>query len=250
MRGLSSKALLLMAGLMTIATTGCLGNRTWEYPPNPKGTYLGMMATKPLGAKLVVLPLDDLRGKEAQVEYWKVAIPLIPYGVTAYDRPETAVEPEPVDVVLFDPPRDFARALADELREAAVFSTVAYANQATAPSSDFVMRGHLRSTRWERAITTYLLGPLGTVFWMLGLPMGNTVTSVEMDLNISPAGNPSNIVWSFTMEFQGKEYDGPYYGLEEAIQSYPVALQETLRPAITNLVHIAEKRPEVFQVPR
>ena len=48
------------------------------------------------------------------------------------------------------------------------------------------------------------------------------------------------------MEFKGKETDGPYYGLEEAIQSYPEALQNTLRPAVTNLVEIVSKRPELL----
>jgi len=76
--------------------------------------------------------------------------------------------------------------------------------------------------------------------------MGNTTTMVELDLQITPAGNPSNILWSFTMEFEGEELDGPYYGLEEAIQSYPSALQNTLRPAVTNLVEIAFKRPELL----
>ncbi len=49
------------------------------------------------------------------------------------------------------------------------------------------------------------------------------------------------------MEFEGKEFDSPYYGLEEAVQSYPSALQDTLRPAVTNLVEISEKRPQTLQ---
>lgn len=243
-RGVFQLCVLLLAASLT----GCLGSRGWEYPPGPNGTYLGVSAKKPFPSSLVVLPLQDLRGTEDQEEYWKAAIPLIPYAVTAYDRPETAVEPEPVDVVRFDPPKDFSRALADEIREAGVFSSVTFAEEKTAaPPADLIMRGRLRSTRWERAITTYLLGPLGTVFWILGLPMGNTTTMVQMDLQLTPASDPSKVLWSFTMDFEEKVYDGPYYGLEEAVQSYPSALQDTLRPAITNLVEISEKRPDVFK---
>jgi len=234
--------LILTIGVLT----GCLGTRGWEYPPGPHNTYLGLTAPQSIPAKLVVLPLEDHRGSEVQEEYWKVAIPLIPSSTTFYDRPETAVDPEQVDVVLFDPPQDFSRALADEIREAGIFSSVAFSDKSHAPPSDLIMRGRLKSTRWERNISTYLLGPVGTVFWILGLPMGNTTTTLELDLQITPAGNPSNVLWSFKMEFEGEETDGPYYGLEEAIQSYPAALQNTLRPAVTNLVEIGSQRPELL----
>lgn len=234
--------LILATGFLT----GCLGTRGWEYPPGPDNTYLGLTAPQSISSKLVVLPLEDHRGSEVQEEYWKSAIPLIPYSTTFYDRPETAVDPEQVDVVLFDPPQDFSRALADEIREAGVFSSVTFSDKSHAPPSDLILRGRIKSTRWERNITTYLLGPIGPVFWIFGLPMGNTTTMVELDLQITPAGNPSNILWSFTMEFNGKETDGPYYGLEEAIQSYPAALQNTLRPAVANLVEIVSKRPELL----
>ncbi len=240
---------LLLASTISLVSvfTGCLGSHGWDYPPPPKGTFLGLTASRPITASLVVLPLNDVRGTEEQVEYWKVAIPLVPSGKTFYDQPETALKPEPVDEVRFNPPRDFSRALADEIREANVFSSVAFADTSTAITSDLVLHGNLRSTRWERDITTYLLGPMGTVFWFIGLPLGKITTNLEMDLQITPAGNPSKVLWNFTMEFQAKEYDGPYYGLEEAVKSYPAALQGSLRPIIIDLIEYAEKHPDVLR---
>lgn len=226
-----------------LTCSGCLGTREWTYPPPPEKKYLDIPTTgEPIPAKLVVLPLEDLRGREVKEEYWRVAIPLVPHGVTSYDRPEDAKNPEEVDEVVFDPPMDFARALAKEIEKANIFRSVVFAEDQVPPPSDFVMRGRLHSTKWERRLTTYLLGPLGTVFWMVGLPMGETKTELKMDLQLSPAGNPSEVLWSFAMEFQGAVNDGIYYGLEEEVQSYPVALQDSLRPAIRDLADKAKTR--------
>ena len=104
---------------------------------------------------------------------------------------------------------------------------------------------------WKRAIAmlvdivvTLIINFLScsaiTIFWIIGLPMGNTTTQVEMDMQLTPAGDPTNVLWSFAMEFEGRELDGPYYGLEDSVISYPVALQDALRPAISDL---AEKAP-------
>ncbi len=231
---------VLIVGALSVS--GCLGAREWTYPPPPDKTYVAAPAKDSISARLVVLPLEDLRGTEVKDEYWKVAIPLVPHGVASYDRPETVVDPEQVDELFFNPPKDFAQALADEIREANIFSTVIFAKDQTPPPGDYVLRGRLHSTRWERRLTTYLLGPLGTVLWMAGLPMGETTTEVEMDLRLSPAGDPSQVLWSFAMEFRGAEIDGTYYGLEDSVQSYPIALQDALRPAINDLLEKAKTR--------
>jgi len=231
---------LIIFGALSIS--GCLGSREWTYPPPPGKAYLNVPATDSIPARLAVLPLEDLRGTEVKEEYWRVAIPFVPHGVTSYDRPEAAVDPEAVDEVIFDPPRDFARALADEIREANIYSTVKFSDDQTPPPSDYVLRGRLYSTRWERRLTTYLLGPLGTVLWMAGLPMGETKTELKMDLRLTPAGDPSRVLWSFAMEFRGAEIDGTYYGLGDSVKSYPVALQDALRPAIRDLAEKVSAR--------
>ncbi len=231
---------VLIVGILSLS--GCLGTREWTYPPPPDKAYVASPAKNPIPARLVVLPLEDLRGTKEKDEYWKVAIPLVPHGVASYDRPETVEHPEQIDEVIFDPPKDFARALADEIKAANIFSTVIFAEDQTPPPGEYVLRGRLHSTRWERRLTTYLLGPLGTVFWMLGLPMGETTTEVEMDLRLTPAGDPSQVLWSFAMKFQGAVNDGVYYGLEESVHSYPVALQDALRPAIHDLADKSKTR--------
>lgn len=231
--------------IVSLTITGCLGSRDWTYPPPPDRTYLGITSGQKVSGSLVVRPLEDKRGSEVREEYWAAAIPLVPHAVTIYDRPETISNPEPIDEVSFAPSRDFARALADEIREAEIFSSVTFVDEdEPVPSSDFVLQGHLHSTQWKRLISTYLVGPLGPVFWMAGLPLGTTDTEMEMDMQLTPAGEPDTVLWSFAMEFEARVVDGLYYGLEDSTMNYPKALQEGLRPAIRDLV---EKVPTRLQ---
>lgn len=224
--------------------SGCLGNRNWQYPPASTGSYLDTTAVSPIPVNAIVLPLEDLRGNAVKEEYWKATIPLVPYGETRYQRPESAEKPEEVDVVIFDPPKDFAQSIAAELHQAKIFSSVNFAQEENAQPAELAFRGRLRSTDWNRRLYTYLLGPVGVVFWMLGLPMSETTTALELDLWLTPVSDPARVLWNMTMDFEGRQLDGPYYGLENAVESYPEALQEALKPAIVDLVDLANQDPK------
>lgn len=224
--------------------SGCLGNRNWQYPPTSTGAYIEHQQASPVSGKAIVLPLEDLRGNAVKEEYWMAAIPLVPYGDTRYERPEIAEKPEKVDVVRFDPPNDFARAIAEELSQAGVYSSVEFATDEKQRQADVAFRGRLHSTNWKRRLYTYLLGPVGPVFWILGLPMSETTTDLQFDLRLTPIDNPGRVLWNMTMDFEGKQFDGPYYGLEAAVESYPQAIQEALKPAIADLVNLTHQDPK------
>jgi hypothetical protein len=234
---------LILAILAMMAISGCLGNRDWQYPPSASSTYLSNKAAVPVSAKAIVLPLEDLRGHTVKEEYWKAAIPLVPYGDTTYERPEEIENPEEVDIVRFDPSHDFAKAIAAELSQAGIYSSVTFAQDAQQEPADIAFRGRLRSTEWSRRLYTYLLGPVGTLLWIFGLPMSETTTDLTMDLVLTPVNDPTRVIWSMTMDFEGKQLDSPYYGLQNAVQSYPEALQEALKPAIADLVALANQDP-------
>jgi hypothetical protein len=242
----SRKRLSVFLGLFIcfFTVTGCLGNRDWQYPPASTGSYLNKKAASPIPVKAIVLPLEDLRGTAVKEEYWKATIPLVPYGETRYQRPETVEKPEEVDVVKFDPPNDFARSIAAELSQAQIFSSLNFAKDENSQPADLAFKGRLRSTNWNRRLYTYLLGPVGVVFWLLGLPMSETTTALELDLWLIPVNEPSKVLWNMTMDFEGRQLDGPYYGLENAVESYPEALQEALKPAIADLVELANQDPD------
>lgn len=226
-----------------LSLSGCLGNRNWQYPPSSTGSYLSQKAKASIPIKAIVLPIEDLRGQQQKEEYWQAAIPLVPYGDTVYERPEIVESPEEVDVVRFHPPQDFAQSIADELNQTQVFLSVQYAKDEHQWPAEVVFRGRIRSTEWKRRLYTYLLGPIGPLLWMLGLPMSETTTGLVLDLRLTPANDPTSVFWNMTMDFEGKHIDGPYYGLENAVESYPLALQEALKPAVADLVGLANNDP-------
>ncbi len=235
---------MFMGCVGLLVLSGCLGNRDWQYPPSSTGKFLSHKAEKPVMAKAVVLPLEDLRGKETKEEYWKAAIPLVPFGDAEYQRPESVEDAEEVDVVHFNPPHDFSKAIAAEFANAGIFSSVKFVESEQMETADVVFRGRLRSTDWKRRLYTYLLGPGGVVLWMLGLPMSEASTGLEMDLRLTSSDDPERVLWSMTMDYDSERYDGPYYGLEAAVESYPQAIQEALQPAILDLVNLADKDPK------
>ena len=228
--------------VVSLTITGCLGSRDWNYPPPPENAYLDVSADQKVDGSLVVVPLDDKRGTEVREEYWAAVIPFTTHATAVYDRPETVSEPA-ADEVTFSPSRDFARALAEEIRKTNIFTSVTFVDKdQPLPPSDFVLQGRLYSTRWERNISTYLLGPAGTVLWFAGLPMGTTETEVEVFAQITRAGEPDNALWGFAMEFEAKETESIYRGLEDSVTNYPRGLQEGLRLAIEDLVEKAPTR--------
>ena len=246
-RKVLSRRFVSLILLFSVLGAGCAIPRTWEYPPVPPGTLLTVKAAKAVSTKVAVRPFRDLRGSDAQEESWKVAIPFYPYALDSFDRPETIKAVEGVPLIKLNPSQDFARATADELRNAGVFSAVSLVEGAGSPGADLVLDGTIRATGWKRARTTYMLGPVGVIFWLLGAPMGENTNTVEMDIQLAPASDPAKPVWQFTMQFKDEHLVGIYYGREESVENYATAVQETLKPALVNLVKIAAERPEILQ---
>ena len=238
---------ILLVVVFGFFSTGCTLYRTWQYPPDPPGTLLNVKAATPVSAKVSVKPFRDIRGEKVEQESWKVLIPFYPYAADAFDRPETAAAPEGGAAVKINPSQDFARAVADELRNAGVFSSVTFAEGAGSDGADLVLNGTIRSSSGRRTLTTYMLGPIGAIFWVLGAPMGNASSVVEMDVQLAPASNPARTLWQYTMQYKAERLIGIYYGREESVENYATAVQDTLRPALADLVKIAAERPGLFR---
>src|SRR5256885_2364708 len=234
------------ASVMALGLAACTVTRNWQYPPDPPGSLLNVKGSKTIPVTVAVLPLRDLRGATVERESWRVALPLVPYAVDSFDRPETLHDPERVRLIHIRPSPNFAMAIANELRHAGIFSTVAIAESLTT-KPDLVLSGTIHSTNWRRSFTTYGLGPIGPLVWILGAPIGKATNTVAMDLQLTPQNEPSRAMWQFTMEFEDSHLFGIYYGMEESVENYANAVQETLKPAISNLVKIATEHPELLR---
>jgi len=238
---------LALAAVLCSILAACATASKWQYPPQPPGTLLDKKAAATLPARVAVLPLRDERGTATQSYGWLAAVPLVPYGVNSSDRPESAQDPAPVPIVKMDPTKDLPRAVADELRNAALFSSVTFAENNNPAGADLVLAGTLRSTKWRRSITTYGLGPLGPFLWILGAPIGNGTSTVVMDYKLTPANNPSRILWGFSMEAEEKHLIGIYLGLENVGDDYARATQDAIRQIMPGLLKVAAEKPDQFK---
>ncbi len=239
-----------LAAVLCLILTACATASKWQYPPQPPGTLLDKKAATTLPARVAVLPLRDERGTATQSYGWLAAIPLVPYGVNSSDRPESAQDPGPAPIVKMDPTKDFPRAVADELRNASIFSGVTFAENNDPAGADLVLAGTLRSTKWRRSTTTYGLGPVGPLLWILGAPIGNGTSTVVMDYNLTPANDPSRILWAFSMEAEDQHIIGIYLGLEDGGEGYARAVQEASRQVVPDLIKVAAERPDDFKASR
>jgi hypothetical protein len=146
-----------------------------------------------------------------------------------------------------DPTKDLPRAVADELRNAALFSSVTFAENNNPAGADLVLAGTLRSTKWRRSITTYGLGFVGPILWILGAPIGNGTSTVVMDYKLTPVNDPSRILWSFSMEAEEKHLIGIYLGLENVGNDYAKAVQEAMREVMPGLIKLAAEKRDQFK---
>ena len=238
--------MMLSVSVMALGLAACTVTRNWQYPPDPPGMLLNVKGSKALPVNVAVLPLRDQRGANIKKGSWLLPLPFVPYAVNSFDRPETVQDPEGVPLIHMNPSRDFAKAIAEELKHAGIFSSVVFAESLTT-KPDLVLSGTIRSTNWRRSFTTYGLGPIGPLVWILGAPMGKATNTVAMDLQLTPANDPSRMVWQFTMQFDDSHLFGIYYGMEQSVENYADAVQETLRPALNNLVKIATEHPELLR---
>lgn len=240
----------VMIPMLTVALSACASeNRAWQYPADSSGRALYTASGTTLPYRIAVPPLKDERGAANDTSsYWPVALPVVPYAERTFERPETLIDPEQVDKIVFDPPRDLSKAIASELQRAGIFSSVAYTEQVDPSSADFVLDGTLRSTTWSRRVTTYGFGGLGTIFWFLGAPIGTNTGTLELNLRLAPVDDPSATLWSFRMQFNAQHVEGPYYNLQESVLKYPRALQYGLEVAAQDLDRLAKERPEAFQL--
>lgn len=176
---------LCALGLASLLLLGCTHPRAWIYLPHAS---LGEppRSTKPL----LVPPFVDERRTENTNRVWCFVVPLCPYGWQELDQPERVTSHIHSGVWQFDPSYDLARALADEVSRAQLFSSVVVRRERDDPGHGFLLQGILVSTRYEATIVSYGLSALGSNLWFLGLPMGSMRETLAFRLRLEdrPSG--------------------------------------------------------------
>ena len=185
----------------------------------------------PVQPHLVVKPLTDARPPGLYSNQFgssfKTYIPLIPYVRIPYERlDETSQKHEKERMASGKPlerstqpfTQGIALAIADDLRSSGLFSEVVMLSEAGAPvDGAYVLSGELRSTELDVNRTSYMLGAVGVLLWILPIPLGSTTAEVEADLNLSdPSGKT---VWQDRLAGRGRRVYTMYNDYGEPVSS-------------------------------
>ena len=134
---------LSLFGLVLVLLSGCASQRVWMYRAE---SYI---KTKSLVNKTVaLLPLSDRRENINRDLIGLGMIPLMPFGWQDMHSPEGMQRHLTSGIWLFRPPEDFAKAIAEELRNSGIFKEVFFTYKAS--EGDLVLRGQLKSAEAEK----------------------------------------------------------------------------------------------------
>jgi hypothetical protein len=193
----------IAAALIAASTCACTYVPTTSFAYQPTAVD----ATPRLKPKLVVMHLSEARPPRSyptvQTSMFKTYIPLLPYVRIPYERlDETSIlheqRREQNDRSLGRTTQPFtaaiAEAIATDLRASGLFSEVTVAGATSPVTGDaYVLEGDLQSSEFDILASSYMLGPVGVLLWLLPIPCGGNAATVDADLRLrDPQGE---VVW-------------------------------------------------------
>jgi hypothetical protein len=91
-----------------------------------------------------------------------------------------------------------AREVARDLAQSGLFRDVQLVTDPSAAREyDLVLSGTLKSTEFDIYASSYMLGFVGVILWMIPIPVGRDAATVAIDFQLSDrAGEP---IWSYSM---------------------------------------------------
>lgn len=157
-------------------STGCAHTSSWSYETNEF-----VPRPRKIGETAVVLPFTDARASRNADRFLLFMLPLSPYGFVNYDRPEDAEQHTNSAAWLhFEPKDDFAKALAEDLTAAGIFSEARFDHQEG--ESRYVIKGRILKTHYNGKVLSYGLGFYGWFLWFVGAPASITKNTLVMEL--------------------------------------------------------------------
>ncbi len=192
---------------VALSSSGCQLSFTSGYTVKQDPALVELKTT----ARLAVIPFEDKRPEKdwsRQSRLLLTAIPIIPFITFPYERLDELAAgisdeiragytirsgPQPLAPPLADIyyPNTFAKAVASDLKPYFGASDIS-ANPKPA-GYDYVLRGVLHAAPYKKWATSYCLGFIGILLWLLPFPMGGCTASVELDFWLEDA--LGNKVW-------------------------------------------------------
>jgi len=142
------------------------GYRKFRFTPSPESSEQSFMP-----ADLAVVTAEDLRGNFKHDFKQLALVPAIPWSVSHSERPETTFYDDSENLYGFNPSEDLAKAFADEIRNAHIFSSVR--NGGTASSkSRYVFELTIQDLHAAEGYLTYGVSGASLLLHLLQAPEG------------------------------------------------------------------------------
>lgn len=192
------------------------------------------MKNAPLPLKVAITPLSDSRGHD-NTNYGPLhLIPLVPYATRHYDRPDAANRFISAAAYNFRPSEDFARAVADEMKQNRLFEEVFLTQREHEPGVDLIVSGNITNTLYNGNIITYGLSVFGPWLWLTGLPVGTVQNTVSLTLEMDRTSDNA-MVWSCEVNGDWGKTVGYYYNWASDFDGYPLILSQGLHSCMEKL---------------
>ena len=229
------KKIIFIVVFLTLCS-GCAVTSNFEYPAKAKS--LIRFADEPIyQQKIVVTAFEDMRGDETQVGtlFWCL-VPLVPFCVANYERPEEAAWMlHPVRPFQFDPAWNLAEAAVYSLRKSNLFEEVSFAFKDDLGDADFLLEGEIISTDYRGSVNSYGLSILGSILYLFGLPTGKSHNDLILFLQLKDV-ETKTILWEEKYSKTHSVTHGLYYNqFGSDIKYYSVMMQEIMNDAIEDI---------------
>jgi curli biogenesis system outer membrane secretion channel CsgG len=170
--------LVLMAGAVVLAASGCASQKTWVYRTNSFSP--GGQTTE---KTIAVVAYEDCRENYNNNYLGLYAIPIMPFGWQTLNSPEGITMHTTSGMWLnYKPTEDYPKALAEDLRNTGLFSDAFFDFRKS--TSDYAVKGKIISTKYKGTIISYGLSVYGPLLWFVGFPSGTTYNDLSLDLSL------------------------------------------------------------------
>lgn len=205
---------------------GCSQQCAWTYSEEPP------VESNPIYDKVVAVPpLADRRVQNSNADNIAIGyIPLVPYGWQDYNTPEAAGGHVTSGLWIFKPTEDFAKAIANELRNSGIFKDVYFTYKPS--DSDLVLRGDIKSTHFRGQHYTACLSVAAPVLWLIGVPFGSATNELELDLRLVNT-TTRQVLWKYSGKRE-KTMTSWIYSINSDFY-YNQLLKEMMRDALNSL---------------
>lgn len=220
--------------LISLLLTGCGTTAKFVYPSNRKN--LVQLCEKPkYNLSVAVLPFEEERlDRNSFAGFYLYLIPLVPYGIIKYERPDAARMFNTIGEFQFDVSEDVAKAVVTSLRHSNLFKDVFFTFGGEKKNADLIITGNVLSTFYEGKTYSYGLSIYGPLLWFVGLPAGSSYNklSLKISLNKAEAEEP---IWEYSFAKDKRIIQGLYYKWGYDVKSYTTLMEEGMNEAIKDL---------------